>query len=360
MSSLSLLKDLITPDVERVFLSSYCIDEDWFFSLLPPNIPVCIACPRPQGIQTSQIVCKNRAYVFPPMAFPYGVMHIKLLLLWYPTFLRIVLPSANAVPYDWGLIENTVWYQDFPRTETTRNKEYFSELKFVLGSMGVPPSVLQRLEGYDASLALGRWVYSIPGWHTRAMGLDLLRNHVRDMGVCLENAVVTAQSSSMGMLSSSWCTEFMTHCGGSRLELVFPTHATVLRAMTRVGPGTGGTIHAKRGYWERPAFQRHVLYDCEARSGGLLHSKLILVASERQESITVHTTEPVGYLYCGSHNATSSAWGILQKGKRKIMNWELGIVLPFAWGDAFSIPFVYPPRAYTPQDHPWFQTEYND
>lgn len=29
-------------------------------------------------------------------------MHSKLMLLFHPNYLRIVIPSANLVPYDWG------------------------------------------------------------------------------------------------------------------------------------------------------------------------------------------------------------------------------------------------------------------
>jgi hypothetical protein len=31
-----------------------------------------------------------------------GAMHSKLQLLKYPDYLRVVVPSANLVPYDWG------------------------------------------------------------------------------------------------------------------------------------------------------------------------------------------------------------------------------------------------------------------
>lgn len=40
---------------------------------------------------------------------PMGSMHSKLQLLKYPTYLRIVVPTGNLEPYDWGergLIEN--------------------------------------------------------------------------------------------------------------------------------------------------------------------------------------------------------------------------------------------------------------
>lgn len=31
-----------------------------------------------------------------------GAMHSKLQLLKFPEYLRIVIPTANLVPYDWG------------------------------------------------------------------------------------------------------------------------------------------------------------------------------------------------------------------------------------------------------------------
>lgn len=31
-----------------------------------------------------------------------GAMHSKLQLLKYPDYLRVVVPTANLVPYDWG------------------------------------------------------------------------------------------------------------------------------------------------------------------------------------------------------------------------------------------------------------------
>lgn len=39
-------------------------------------------------------------FCFPPMER--GCMHSKLMLLKYPKYLRIVVPTGNLVPYDWG------------------------------------------------------------------------------------------------------------------------------------------------------------------------------------------------------------------------------------------------------------------
>ncbi|KAL6398927.1 hypothetical protein AUP68_17462 [Ilyonectria robusta] len=40
-------------------------------------------------------------FCFPAMNGP-GSMHSKLQLLKYPDYLRVVVPTGNLVPYDWG------------------------------------------------------------------------------------------------------------------------------------------------------------------------------------------------------------------------------------------------------------------
>lgn len=41
-------------------------------------------------------------FCFPPMEGGAGCMHSKLQLLKYPNYIRIVVPTGNLVPYDWG------------------------------------------------------------------------------------------------------------------------------------------------------------------------------------------------------------------------------------------------------------------
>lgn len=43
----------------------------------------------------------NIKFSFPPMHGP-GAMHSKLMVLRYASHLRIVVPTGNLVPYDWG------------------------------------------------------------------------------------------------------------------------------------------------------------------------------------------------------------------------------------------------------------------
>lgn len=45
---------------------------------------------------------KNIRLCFPPMEGQVNCMHSKLMLLFHPSYVRIVVPTANLVPYDWG------------------------------------------------------------------------------------------------------------------------------------------------------------------------------------------------------------------------------------------------------------------
>lgn len=39
---------------------------------------------------------------FPPMEAQVNCMHSKLMLLFHSDYVRIVVPTANLTPYDWG------------------------------------------------------------------------------------------------------------------------------------------------------------------------------------------------------------------------------------------------------------------
>ena len=57
--------------------------------------------------ETSQM--HNLRLCFPPMEGQVNIMHSKLMLLFHPNYLRIVIPTANLTMTDWGedgLMEN--------------------------------------------------------------------------------------------------------------------------------------------------------------------------------------------------------------------------------------------------------------
>jgi tyrosyl-DNA phosphodiesterase-1 len=321
------IKDLIKPGLAKAFLSSFCINDEFLDSILPSNISTIIACPRPSNItdQSKVTVSENRMYIFPKIE-GYGSMHIKLFIFWYKDFVRIVIPSANLVPYDWELIENSVFYQDFEKlpSPSSCDNEYIWQLKDLLLRMGCPKVMIDNLDGYDYSKAIGKLVVSAPGWHENLekFGQGRLKNVVKALNLDLTNATVSCQTSSMGSLVQRWGFNFYNCCLGvinfsknisipaNRFSIMFPSKRTVTNSS--LGPRNGGTICFSSKYWLKTSFPKHLIKDLKARSNGLMHSKLMVCSrtSNVESKIDIHRKEEFdGYIYQGSHNATQSAWG---------------------------------------------------
>ncbi|KAI9844109.1 MAG: hypothetical protein M1837_005823 [Sclerophora amabilis] len=68
-----------------------------------PKSPVLMMILRKKAqYRTETSGLTNLRLCFPPMDGNVNCMHSKLQLLFHPDYLRIVVPTANLVPYDWG------------------------------------------------------------------------------------------------------------------------------------------------------------------------------------------------------------------------------------------------------------------
>jgi hypothetical protein len=117
-------------------------------------------------------------FCFPPMNGP-GNMHSKLQLLKFATYLRIVVPTGNFVPYDWGetgVMENVsrecysewrivpeltlfqmVFIIDLPKIEdagrlaVNKLTPFGEDLTHFLEAQGVDDGLIRSLAKYDFS-----------------------------------------------------------------------------------------------------------------------------------------------------------------------------------------------------------------
>ncbi len=111
-------------------------------------------------------------FCFPPMSGP-GAMHSKLQLLKYSNYLRIVVPSGNLMPYDWGesgtmenvratfgwinqnwnsdMIKQTVFVIDLPKIEDPERRSanklnaFGNDLCYFLSAQGLDERLIQSL-----------------------------------------------------------------------------------------------------------------------------------------------------------------------------------------------------------------------
>ena len=277
-------------------------------------------------------------------------------MLWYPDFLRMIIPSANLIELDWTDMANVIYVQDFPQGGTP--SPWIIPFKTMLTDMHVPLQVIQRFDGYDYSQGMGQFVYSMPG---NKNGHRMLKTIVSKFGTDFSQASLVYQASSLGKTDEKWARDFVGSCRASPgpvgdFKLVYPSVDMICQS--KLGPLGGGSFFFDAKYWT--PFIQNLARECSpVRPKQLMHSKIMLCylpSFELKPQVYINRleTEPKAYLYCGSHNCTRSAWGVTySNGKFNINNWELGLVFKLSSsGSPFTLPFHIPPPVYN-KTIPW-------
>ncbi|KJZ73359.1 hypothetical protein HIM_07153 [Hirsutella minnesotensis 3608] len=397
-------------------LSSFQWDEEWILSKIDITrtklLLAAFATDEAQKDSMRANVPPNVKFCFPQMHGP-GSMHSKLQLLKFPQHLRVVVPTGNLVPYDWGetgVMENMVFLIDLPRKaeESTSQPTLFqSELERFLRAMGVDEKMVCSLASYDFSrtASLG-FVHSSPGGHTgeslKRTGYCGLGTTIASLGLTTTEPVeVDVACASLGSIKCDLVEAMYNACQGDngmkeynkranrkagdkqpgpskllqdRFRIYFPTKQTV--SDSRGGNGAAGTICIQARWWRAPDFPRALVRDCvNTRKGLLMHSKLIFV---RKAQGSYQGPQPeiswAGWAYVGSANLSESAWGRMVKDrqsgnpKMSCRNWECGVVIPVrqtssgsgdatdlhVFDDSVPVPMQVPGRKYGPNEEPWF------
>ncbi|KAF7540514.1 hypothetical protein G7Z17_g12193 [Cylindrodendrum hubeiense] len=368
-------------------LSSYQWDDEWIMSKVDLRktklLLLAFAADEAQKTAMRSNAPPGIKFCFPAMNGP-GSMHSKLQLLKYPDYLRVVVPTGNLVPYDWGetgVMENMAFLIDLPRLANSADHQpttFSTELGRFLEATGVDKNMTNSLANYDFSRTKHiRFVYTIPGGH-----LDESRKRVgasvASLGLATSDPVqVDLVCASLGSINCDLVGAMYNACRGddgmteynSRLSratkakaprtaepfkdhfrIYFPTDETV--AQSRGGRMAAGTICVQAKWWRAPTFPTELVRDCvNTRDGLLMHSKMIFVRKirfreGRSAAKAEAETEPTnagadsnpgksspGWAYIGSANLSESAWGRLVKdratGKPKMScrNWECGVVI---------------------------------
>ncbi|KAH7244264.1 tyrosyl-DNA phosphodiesterase-domain-containing protein [Fusarium redolens] len=345
--------------LELALLSSYQWDDEWLMSKIDTRktklMLLAFADSEAQKSEMRSNAPPGIKFVFPAMNGP-GAMHSKLQLLKYPGYLRVVVPTANLVPYDWGetgVMENMVFLIDLPRLKdslTYRPTDFSTELGRFLSASGV-----------GEGMHLG-FVYTIPGGHQgdslKRIGYSGLGTTVAALGLATDEPIEVdfvvgrTGAASKNKASNPWQEKLK-----DRFRIYFPTDETVVRS--RGGRNAAGTICVQPKWWRSPTFPTELVRDCvNTRDGLLMHSKMIMVSQTQAGSqlqtrpqtrpeprhhnsgpASSSTAEPkteemsLGWVYIGSANLSESAWGRIVKDratgqpKMSCRNWESGVVV---------------------------------
>ena len=175
------LGEVLQPEaLQLAVLSSFQWDVPWLFSHLRPETKTTLIMQAKDDATKSQYRsetadAKNLRLCFPSMEGQINCMHSKLMLLSYADSLRIVVPTANLVPSDWGehgTMENTVWMVDLPRLSDHRRlakdelTAFGRELVRFLAAKGLDTNIIDSVCGFDFSGTKDiAFVHTIGGAH---------------------------------------------------------------------------------------------------------------------------------------------------------------------------------------------------
>jgi len=283
----------------------------------------------------------NLRLCFPSMEGQVNCMHAKLMLLSYPTNLRIAVPTANFVKYDWGEsgeMENSVFLVDLPRLSPTQQPspthmtEFGNELIYFLKAMGLEASLIDSLSSFDFSATKDlAFVHTTGGSHVgdkwRRTGYCGLGRAVQGLGLGTDKALdIDFVASSIGSLNIDFLAMLYLAAKGddgtkeygwrnpdsarakskgskSDLERVeqdqqkikdeirgnfrifFPTNETVRASTAR----SAGTICFQPQWYNSPTFPRYAFRDCKStRPGLLMHNKVSNLAHPSPTSLLTY------------------------------------------------------------------------
>ncbi|KXX79467.1 Tyrosyl-DNA phosphodiesterase 1 [Madurella mycetomatis] len=348
--------------LELAVLSSHQWDEEWLLSKIDlartKLILIAFATDKAQREEMQSNVPRERIrFCFPPMQ-AMGSMHSKLQLLKYGKYMRIVVPTGNLMPYDWGetgTMENMVFIIDLPKFQSAEEQNaqkltpFGEELSYFLLAQGLDEKLVGSLRNYDFSeTSRYGFVHTIAGSHTaddawRRTGYCGLGRMVRSLGIDSSGAIeLDYVCSSLGAVNDGLLRALYYACQGDsglkeydtrkagrntknasstkldairdHLRVYFPSRGTVIRS--KGGKDGAGTICFQAKWWQAESFPHSVLRDCKSvRDGLVMHSKIIYVRFETRG----------GFVYVGSANLSESAWKGNKIDDRK---WDTKVIVP--------------------------------
>ncbi|KAK5735648.1 hypothetical protein LTR17_007999 [Elasticomyces elasticus] len=367
-------------------LSAFQWDVAWVMTKLkvPPNggSTKCIFVMQAKDEAMQQQMMKEteemRSFLrlcFPPMPGAVRCMHSKLMLLFHPAKLRVAVPSANLLNFDWGetgVMENSVFLIDLPRlpgaaTVARQDLTFFgAELLYFLEQQGLDQDVRDGILKFDFSATKDiAFVHTSGGTfygnEAERTGLPGLSRAVRHLGLQTDDLHIDFAASSIGSLNDDFLRTMHSAAKGEdmitssraavatakanffkpakpapianireKILLYFPTRDTVHNSTA----GSAGTICIGREWWERESFPRVIFRDYVSTRTGLLSHNKILYARGKQKLEGDTSTRDVAWVYVGAANMSESAWGRIVYDKKtkdwkiNCNNWECGVLLP--------------------------------
>jgi hypothetical protein len=294
-------------------------------------------------------------------AWSSGSSHSKVLVLGYPTFLRLVITSCNMMDIDTMDGDNHWYIHDLPKLPHRKKhppSRFEEDLLAHLRGLKAPEEYIESIAGrYDYSKVKVHLITSVPGtWSgpkAEQHGLLRLRRVIRELNMGLPKKKVEKKlqvevcAASIGNLNAKWLNGFHDCVLGNsdltvaaansavpEIKLFYPTVGDVKSAHESAQLGASNIGCHTRPWATASIGIKKIFHHYQSKdTGRLFHQKLILAYNPQDMTALPY------YVYLGSANLSQSAWGALDADKKgneatcgtklvKMSNFECGVVLP--------------------------------
>ena len=335
-------------DLDALILFSYLVDVDWVLEQLTESkqkIPILIVAQLEtellKTLKKQFSAFPNLKFLFPKLPIPFGTHHTKMLLLFYPNGMRVVITTANFIPVDWGKKTQGVWISPFfPLRDSKVDSvtDFQQDLIDYLKAYQVKTFdfAIEKVVKHEMSDVTVRLIASVPGYHK---GQQMYKwGHLKMRKVLgqiksksmIHDWPLIAQFSSIGSLGktanvwleSEWKQSFTLSPESTPLSMVYPTVENVRTSLE--GYSAGKSIPYSSKTCKNQLYLNRYFHQWKnernGRSHAAPHIKTYLRCSPDCSSLA--------WLLLTSANLSKAAWGSLQKDSSQLMirSYELGVL----------------------------------
>ncbi|KAJ2448558.1 hypothetical protein EV183_005377 [Coemansia sp. RSA 2336] len=350
--ALSFAEILDPTNLQAALLTSFTLDINWLEQhQINPDASLTLISQHIRYNDSADLA--RYTIVRPEFPSPHvQIMHSKLMLLFFPRFMRFVVSTANLVEDEWSIVHNCLFIQDFPldRQHVFEANSFSMDLAHSLHDLSVPFSLIAGLNHVDFGRARVRIVCSVPSGNSRR-NLNMRHYGMLRLASVLQanqlhgqhtkfapNVRLYCTSSSLGKIDAGWLRDIYICSHGvdpqtvalSEREQMVPTdlidvamgfHTREDARANLYGPQASQYIMAKRSVYDEPWFAKAWLFKVFPQvENTLVHAKAIVARVGEEQN--------KGWMFIGSHNFTPAAWGRLNVQKPPYYNnYEFGVVL---------------------------------
>eukprot|EP00762_Andalucia_godoyi_P000752 ANDGO_03768.mRNA.1 Tyrosyl-DNA phosphodiesterase 1 len=377
------LRDQVTKDAQFIVATSYNFSLDWLLDVVPMVnlIPIWFCHGSvSKTLSTMTLDEFDKYWSHYPMFRPhfpklpsFGTNHGKLFIVFYPTYMRLVILTANLTELDHSGKFQLAWSRDFPIRETQpgvsqRNPFDLDSFGFLLwdyldrlwdSGKSFRTHVLSRLSQADFSNTGDvKLVTSVPGAHTGSALYRYGHMRVRKLLGAVRSSPFTKPTasssrklwctcSSIGALSDSFLTDQLARSFGCKdVQLSWHSVFDVENSFFATEMADHLWLESKQCTPHLRERMTNLRFRHE--SGILSHAKFYCNSVKS-------SSQSVDFVLVTSANLSKAAWGSLSSDddSLRILSFEIGVLFQPIDMSADELPFLLPSPTYAEGDGPF-------